>query len=352
MKGKYKVAVAMSGGVDSTAAAIILKEKGYEVIGLFMKLYDRSFPSVRACFGPDEERIERVERICRILKIPLYVIDLSDKFKKYVIEYFRKEYLSGRTPNPCIRCNSKVKFGFLVEEAKKRLEFEIFSTGHHVRVEKKKGRYLLKKAHDTSKDQSYFLYALSQDQLSFSVFPAGDYLKEDLRKLVASYGIEPIKESQDFISGKSYSILFKKEEMKEGIIVDKGGRVLGRHRGIVNYTIGQRRGLGISSSRPLYVIDIDPEKNRIVVGHKEELFSKGLIAKKVNLVSIPEIRKPIRAMVKIRQQHKEAPATLYPEKDAVKVIFDKPQMAVTPGQSAVFYDGDMVIGGGVIESKI
>ncbi len=354
-KERYRVAVALSGGIDSTASAIILKEKGYEVIGLSMYTYDSSLglPSgIKACFGPlQEENIEYVRYVCKRLGILLHIVDLRKEFRELVIEYFRREYLSGRTPNPCVRCNEKIKFDLLFKRAKEKIEVDLFATGHHARIERKGERYCLRKAYDKRKDQSYFLYRLRQDQLSKIIFPAGGYKKDQLRNIVSSYGIEIRRESQDFISGRSYDVLFKKDEIRKGPILDKDGNIIGRHKGIIYYTVGQRRGIGISSKRPLYVIEIDAKRNSIVVGHKEDTYSKGLIAREVNLIC-PDISFPAKAKVKIRQQHREADAVLYPIKNGIKVTFEDKQMAVTPGQSAVFYKEDTVLGGGIIESPI
>ncbi len=356
---KNKIAVALSGGIDSTASAILLKEAGCEVVGLFMQLYDSSLniPTfLKACFGPSEpEKIEHTRLICKALGIPLYLIDLRKDFREYVIGYFRNEYLSGKTPNPCIRCNLKIKFELLPKKAKERgIEFDLFATGHYARLGKIGDRYILKKGYDNSKDQSYFLYALVQEQLSSVTFPVGDYKKERLRSMVSSLGlgIEKRKESQDFISEGSYSVLFREPEIKEGPIMDRWGKRLGTHKGIIYYTVGQRKGLGISSSRPFYVIEIDAKNNTIIVGHKEDLFSDGLIAGNINLITMEKMDSTVRAKVKIRQQHKGAKATLYPMGDRIRVIFDEPQLAVTPGQSAVFYSQDVVLGGGIIELPI
>ncbi len=354
---KYKVAIALSGGIDSTASALILKQRGYSIVGLLMQIQNKSFrlpKDIKACFGPvEEERIERTKLLCKKLEIPFYIIDLRKEFEDIVLQYFRKEYLSGRTPNPCVICNERIKFGFLIQKAEQKgIEFDLFATGHHARVEKKGHRYCLKKGKDKNKDQSYFLYRLNQSQLSRTIFPAGDFYKRELKEMIKTYGIEIREESQDFISHGSYSVLFRKDEVKKGYILNKEGKILGKHKGIIHYTVGQRKGLGISSSRPLYVIKINAQKNEIIVGYKEDTYSKEMKVKDINLVSADRMDSPFRAKVKIRQQHKEACASLYPVSDGIKVIFDEPQMAITPGQSAVFYKEDMVLGGGIIESSV
>ncbi len=358
---KETVAVGLSGGVDSSVTAALLKEKGYEVIGLSMIIYDDRIKinnkGRHACYGPDEiEDINSAESVCKKLDIPFHVIDLKDEFNRFVIKYFRSEYLGGRTPNPCIVCNRKLKFGFMLEKARNAgIKFDKFATGHYARIIKDRGRYLLGKPLDRNKDQTYFLYSLSGRQLSEILFPLGEYNKEDVRKIARSTGLETSErpESQDFISGGDFSPLFKPEEIKEGDIVNNKGEVVGKHKGIIHYTVGQRKGLGISSPEPLYVSEIDVLNNRIVVDNRSSMFSKGLTASKINLISIDEIEEPLKVRVKIRLQHEAAPAVLSPEgKGKAKVIFNKPQLAVTAGQSAVFYDGDIVLGGGVIERAL
>jgi len=356
---KIRVAVGLSGGVDSSVAAFLLKEQGYDIIGLTMEIFDGSCSSLsgaerHACYGPGErEDVERARDLCRKLGVPFHALDLKREYEHYVLDYFRKEYLSGRTPNPCIVCNRRLKFGFLLEKARHAgISFDAFATGHYARVEKRGGRFLLKKAVDTSKDQTYFLWALEQEQLCRAIFPLGGMTKHQVKETARSLGLvsADLPESQDFIAGRDYSPLFKRSQVKPGDIVDETGRTLGRHEGIIYYTIGQRRGLGISSKRPLYVIGIDAEKNRIMVGEKEKVFSPGLIASQLNLIAVEKLEEPSKVKVKIRLQHREADATIFPlEGNRARVVFNTPQISVTPGQSVVFYVDDVVLGGGIIE---
>jgi tRNA-specific 2-thiouridylase len=360
-KNSKKIAVGLSGGVDSSVAAALLKQKGYQVIGVSMKIFDGAW-DVRedkrhACYGPGEsEDLAAAESVCKKLGIPFHTIDLHEEYKDYVINHFRNEYLAGKTPNPCIVCNQKLKFGFLLQRAKKAgIDFEYFATGHYARVEKTSGRYLLKTAVDAPKDQSYFLYALTANQLSHIIFPLGEFKKQDIRALAKSLGLPTADrpESQDFIAGGDYSILFRDSEMMAGKIVDECGRVLGTHRGIINYTIGQRRGLGIAADRPLYVIKIDAQNNQIVVSDKENLIAKGLIADEINLIAINELDQPRQLKVKIRLNQAAVDATVFPyQKGKIKILFDEPQRSVCPGQHAVLYSEDIVIGGGVIQHTL
>jgi tRNA-specific 2-thiouridylase len=356
-----KAAVGLSGGVDSSIAAALLKEKGHEVIGVSMMTFDASMPVTEserhACYGPgEEEDVKSAAAVCHKLGIPFHPIDLREEFRNHVIEYFKGEYLAGRTPNPCIVCNHRLKFGFLLEKTKGMgIDFDFFATGHYARILESEGRFLLKRAVDLSKDQTYFLYALTPEQLSRTRFPIGEYTKMEVREMARDLGLETANrpESQDFISGTDYSSLFYEEEVKEGDIVDETGRVLGTHRGIIHYTVGQRKGLGISSGRPLYVLKIDALRNRIVVSERKSLLAEGLIAANLNLIAVEQLERPHKVKAKIRLQHKEADAILFPhENNRAKIIFDEPQMSVTPGQSAVFYAGDVVLGGGIIEHSI
>ncbi|RLB25877.1 MAG: tRNA 2-thiouridine(34) synthase MnmA [Deltaproteobacteria bacterium] len=353
-----KVAVAMSGGVDSSVAAALLKEKGYEVIGVTMKVWDgETLPANgtrHACYGPgEEEDLEDARKVAQVLRIPLNIFNLRQEYKIEVLDYFCHEYLSGRTPNPCIRCNRRVKFDALLRKARDTgIEFDYFATGHYARVEHDEGRsrYLLKKAKDMAKDQTYFLFALSQEQLSSALFPLGNHTKEEVRKMARDLelGIDDKPESQDFFAGDYSSLLGK--VARPGPILNKEGEILGEHRGIPFYTIGQRKGLGISSKEPLYVTAIDQEKNVIVVGPKEEVYGDELVAMELNWIAIQELSRPVDLKAKIRYLHKEAEAMVIPlDEDKVHVKFKEPQMAITPGQAVVFYDDDTVIGGGTIE---
>jgi tRNA-specific 2-thiouridylase len=358
---KDKVIVGMSGGVDSSVAAALLKEEGYQVIGVTMKIWDGGTISKEgahhACYGPgEEEDIKDAQKVAEILGIPFYIFDLKQEYKTFVLDYFSREYLSGRTPNPCIRCNQRIKFGAMVKKIyDSGIEFDYFATGHYSRVEydKVQHRYLLKKAKDLNKDQSYFLYPLSQEQLGHTLFPIGDYTKEEVRKIArdSGLGINDKPESQDFIAG-GYSFLFNKIT-QSGPILNKQGQVLGRHQGIPFYTIGQRKGLGISNGERLYVTAIDPERNTITVGTKEDLLGDKLIASNLNWIAIEKLEKPIKVKAKIRYLHKEAEAEVIPlDQEKIYVKFREPQVAITPGQSVVFYDRDIVVGGGVIEKWI
>ncbi|MBW2028164.1 MAG: tRNA 2-thiouridine(34) synthase MnmA [Deltaproteobacteria bacterium] len=361
-KEKARIAVGLSGGVDSSVAAAILLEEGHDIIGLTMEIFDGSSSAPlgtkgHACYGPGERHdVERARALCRDLGIPFFALDLKEEYKRYVLDYFRKEYLSGRTPNPCIVCNRRLKFDFLLQRAKEAgIQLDFFATGHYAQLEKREDGVLLKKAVDSSKDQTYFLWALDREQLSRALFPLGTMTKEEVKEKARSLGLETadMPESQDFVEGGDYSPLFRENEIRPGDIVDKKGRVLGRHQGIIHYTIGQRRGLGISSQRPLYVTAIDAANNRILVGGKEEVFSPGLIASQLNLPTLEELREPLRVVAKIRLQHRGADARVFPlPGGSVRVVFEEPQMSVTPGQSVVFYIEDVVLGGGIIDRAL
>ncbi len=359
---RIKVAVGLSGGVDSSVAAALLCRKGYDVTGIAMEIFRGpdgiEESGIHTCYGPGErEDTETAALVSEKLGIPFFVTDLREEFKEYVIDYFKKEYLAGRTPNPCVVCNRYLKFDFLLEKAKSAgIDFDFFATGHYARIDRSSEKVLLKKASDPEKDQTYFLYRLTDTQLYHALFPLGHLKKEEVREIARNLGLITADrpESQNFMTGEGYSSLFHPDEQREGNIVSERGEILGKHGGIVNYTVGQRRGLGVASSNRLYVTRIDASKNQIVVGDRKDLFSEGLIASDLNYFAIPIPDQPYRAKAKIRYRHTEIPATVFPnQKDRIiKVIFDRPQTAVTPGQSVVLYSGDTVLGGGTIEQAV
>ncbi len=346
----------MSGGVDSSVAAALLKEQGYSVTGVTMKIWEGEAQigggKHHGCYGPEEEGdIEDARHVAESLGIPFQVIDLTREYQTVVLDYFSQEYSSGRTPNPCVRCNYRIKFGALIEKARGTgLEFDFIASGHYARVEHDVSRYLLKKARDLSKDQSYFLSFLSQEQLSHLVFPLGDLTKVEVRRIAARLGFQVADkpDSQNFISGDYCSVI--KADAKPGPIIDKQGRILGRHHGIQNYTIGQRKGLGIAALEPIYVTGIDSVRNTIIVGGKKDIYQQEFSVSHLNWIAIPKLLKPAILNVRIRSAHKETEAEVSPmDAETVRVNFVEPQMAITAGQTAVFYDHDTVVGGGIID---
>ncbi|MCX7917205.1 MAG: tRNA 2-thiouridine(34) synthase MnmA [bacterium] len=353
---KGKVLVGLSGGVDSSVSALLLKEEGYNVIGVFMKIFDEKNKECIgrkvACYGPEEKDLEDVEKICKLLNIPLYVIDLKKEYNKFVLDYYKREYLMGKTPNPCIICNRFLKFDILLKKVfKTGIDFDYFATGHYAKViyDSTRKRYILKRGIDPEKEQSYFLFLLTQEQLSKVIFPLGDYTKRQVREIARknNFHISEKEESQDFIAGDRF-FLFK-GKVEEGLIVDKNGNVLGKHKGIVYYTIGQRKGLGVARGKPLYVIDIDGKENKIVVGEEKDLYKKHIIAENINLISIEKLEKEMEVEAKIRYRHEPSKAKIKKiDEDKIEVTFLYPQRAPTPGQAVVFYNKDEVVGGGFI----
>lgn len=359
-----KILVGMSGGVDSSVTALLLKEQGHEVIGAIMSIWSeekhkRLAPSVKtngckdACYGPNEkEDIEEARKIAAKIGIPFYVFDCSKEYEQIVLENFKEEYLSGRTPNPCIRCNSLIKFDVLPFLAKKAgLEFDKFATGHYARVEfdEEKSRYVLKKGINPKKDQSYFLYRLRQNQLANIIMPLGGHEKNEIREIAKNFGLKvhDKPDSQDFYSGDYNELL--EVAPQPGNIVDKAGKILGTHQGIWNYTIGQRKGIGIAHTSPLYVVDLNKNTNEVIVGEADETFNKSLVAVDLNWVSIAGLDKEIKAQAKVRSAQSPVDVTIKPHGEDILVEFDDPQKSLTKGQSVVFYDGDILLGGGIID---
>jgi tRNA-uridine 2-sulfurtransferase len=352
---KKRVAVALSGGVDSSMAACLLQEAGYEVIGITMSLCteEKSTPDKRRHACPSASNIRDAEHICRTLSIPFHLIDLEHEFKHHVIDYFCREYARGRTPNPCIACNRHIKFGCLLDHALS-LGAGYLATGHYARVKHYNDTYHLLQGLDRAKDQSYMLYTLGQDNLGRVLFPLGDYTKSQVRELARQKGLptagKPSSQDICFIASDYGTFLSQYVAATPGEIVDSHGEVLGRHRGTAFFTVGQRHGLGLATAETLYVTKIDPDKSQLVVGSREDLYRSRLTAAEVNWISGNPPSEPLMVTVKIRYQSPDVSATLYPAPGLAEVNFQHPQPAITPGQAAVFYKDDEVLGGGIIES--
>lgn len=357
---KKKVLMAMSGGVDSSVSAALLLEAGYDLIGITMRLWDEECEKPegsRTCCAIDD--VNDAKSVASRLGIPHYTINLRDKFRDYVVGDFISEYSEGKTPNPCVICNRYLKFDALIDKAA-QLECDYVATGHYARVLEEGGRYFLKKAADKKKDQSYFLYHLNKKNLPKVLMPLGGFSgKEETRKLAEKFGLRVASkpDSQDicFIPDGDYKSFLLRHaphlEKKGDIVLSGANKVLGRHSGLAFHTVGQRRGLNIGWSEPLYVKELDVESNRLVVSPKDELFKSELLAEDLSFTGdTPQIGEEHRLMVKIRYKSPEVPAKVIYEGDSrLRVIFDEPQMAITPGQSAVCYMGECVWGGGVIK---
>jgi len=369
MSESRTIAVAMSGGVDSSTVAAILRSQGHHVIGLTMQLWNQrrlaghpGMPETvqgRCCSLDD---VYDARRVAETLGIPYYVVNHEERFEREVVRPFVEEYLSGRTPIPCSLCNNHLKFDQLLIVAK-QIGADLLATGHYARVEfdETRGRWLLKRAADLSKDQTYFLFGLTQEQLSRTLFPLGEMTKPEVRDLARRYGLalaeKPDSQEICFVPGGDYKnfldayLAEKGEALPDtaGELVTADGEVIGEHSGIHNFTVGQRKGLGVATGSPLYVIRIKGDSRQVVVGGPGDLYSNTLRARRINLISVEDLSAPMRVAVKIRHRHEAAPATI--EKsgaDETLVTFDEPQRAITPGQAAVFYDGDIVVGGGWI----
>jgi len=371
MKSKrQKVVVAMSGGVDSSVAAFLLKEQGYDVIGVFMRFWSSDQPkNVPFCAFENlccsAEAMQVALETANKLKILFHVLDLRDFFKKNIVDYFIDEYLSGRTPNPCIVCGQKIKFSALFHKAIDIFEADYFATGHYARVDnyerlingKKEKMFRLLKGTDSNKDQSYFLYTATQKVLKHFLLPIGGYRKEEVRRIAKESNLPSYnrKESQEicFVPFGDYRQFLESqvepEKFKAGKIINAKGEILGQHNGIAFYTVGQRKGIGIAAKEPLYVIDINSKDNILVVGKEKDLYRKSLLAENINWISGKAPTKVTDIKSKIRYAMKEQKADIHPEKDKFKLTFKTPQRAITSGQSAVFYDGEEVLGGGIID---
>ena len=352
-----KALIAMSGGVDSSVAAFLIKQQGLDATGVTMKLYDNEDIGIareNTCCSDDD--IADARAVCARLSIPYYVFNFRDDFNTEVIDRFIKAYENGSTPNPCIDCNRYIKFERLMRRMAE-LNMDYVVTGHYARIEydEERKRYLLKKALDDKKDQSYVLYSLTQEQLSHTLFPLGSLNKDEVRKIAEENGFVNAKkhDSQDicFVPDGKYAEFIEGYTGKKyecGDFVDRDGKRLGEHKGIIRYTIGQRKGLGLALPAPMYVLEKDLDNNKVVLGFNDDLFTKELYAEDINLISIKEINEPIRVSAKVRYNQKEQPATVERDGDRLHIVFDEPQRAICKGQAVVLYDGDIVVGGGKI----
>ena len=365
---KSRVAVAMSGGVDSSVATALLQEQGYPLLGVTMRLPEafELKQAGAAVFSetPSPSYIADARLAAEKLGIPHIVVDVRQTFQEQIVAYFCAEYRAGRTPNPCVFCNPQIKFGFLFEHVQ-RYDVRLLATGHYVQktYRQETQRYALQASNNTAKDQSYFLYRLTQAQLAHAIFPLANLSKAAIRQKARELGLRHVAEKAEsqencFLAGQRYQQFLEdylpSDMNPPGLIVDTTGRVLGEHQGIHHYTIGQRRGLGVALGSPRYVVAIHPETQTVVIGANHELFSRKFRVTHLNFMAIERLTEPITVQVKIRYRHAATPATIVPgdRDDEVLVVLEQPQRAVTPGQSAVFYDGDLVVGGGVIASRL
>ncbi|WP_425061184.1 tRNA-specific 2-thiouridylase MnmA [Sporomusa carbonis] len=363
MADKPRVVVAMSGGVDSSLTAALLVHQGYDVIGATMQIWEKdqtgNDPDSRGCCSLSA--VDDARRVANKLGIPYYVLNFREMFQKTVINYFMAEYSAGRTPNPCIACNRYVKFEGLLNKAL-ALGAQYVATGHYAQIiyDEERQRYILRKGVDPAKDQSYALYHLNQRTLRHFLMPLGSFNKTETRRMAKKLGLsvadKPDSQEICFVPNDDYKAFLKDripESLKPGNIVDTAGNIIGKHQGVQLYTIGQRKGLGLAVGKPLYVVALDAERNEVVVGSDEDVFAVELIAGDLNFITIDNLDKPLTVEAKIRYSAPPAPATVIPlENGLVNVTFTTPQRAITPGQSVVFYHGDIVVGGGIIAKVV
>ena len=348
-----RVVVAMSGGVDSSVSALLLHQKGYEVVGVMLRLWGPPGEENRCC---SPEAAADARRICDAIGAPFYMMNVEPEFERRVVRYMVEEYAAGRTPNPCLQCNRHIRFDALLKRAR-ALGADFLATGHYARIRRDNGHYQLLKGRDPAKDQSYVLYMLGQEELAQVLFPVGEQTKDQVRDLAREHGL-PVadkSESQElcFVPNGSYTRFLETEgglRPRPGPILDRDGNTIGQHGGLWRYTVGQRRGLGVSAGEPLYVLELDPARNALVVGPEEALRSEALLARDVSYVAGSPPDGTVSGAARIRYRSQEAAATLEPlAADRARLVFEEPQRAVTPGQGVVFYQGDAVVGGGIID---